>query len=79
MQRLLDLLIFLSLNLLMGHFSYAQNAERPTMAAAPVTEGIQLDGKLDEPDWAKAPANDQFLSVVPEEGGSLPIRLLSRF
>lgn len=69
MQRLLDLLIFLSLNLLMGHFSYAQNAERPTMAAAPVTEGIQLDGKLDEPDWAKAPANDQFLSVVPEEGG----------
>lgn len=47
----------------------AQNTARPRMAAAPTDGDIQLDGILDEADWQKAPINDQFRTVVPDEGG----------
>ena len=47
----------------------AQNADRPTMAALQSEEKIVLDGVLNEFAWSTAPVNDQFLTVVPEEGG----------
>ena len=47
----------------------AQNADRPTMAALQSEEKIVLDGVLNELAWSTAPVNDQFLTVVPEEGG----------
>lgn len=49
---------------------YSQQDNRPEMAAAQITGVIKLDGVLDEPDWEKAPVNDQFKTIVPVEGGA---------
>ena len=39
------------------------------MAAFPVSGAIELDGLLNEPDWAQAPVVDQLRTTVPVEGG----------
>lgn len=48
---------------------FSQQENRPSIAAGSINEAIKLDGILDEPDWANAPLNDQFQTVVPFEGG----------
>jgi hypothetical protein len=48
---------------------FSQQGKRPEMVAAEPSGVIKLDGILDEPDWEKAPINDQFKTTVPVEGG----------
>ena len=38
------------------------------LTAIKTTEKIGIDGRLDEPAWAKAPAADHFVQREPEEG-----------
>jgi len=54
----------------------AQN-EKPVLLIGIAQDQIKSDGKLDEPDWEKAPVLSEFLTVVPEQGGqpSKPTRL----
>ena len=35
--------------------------------AIPITEKITLDGKLDEPDWQRAPVSADFIETMPRE------------
>ena len=49
--------------------SFAQVKLRPQMAVGELTGDFKLDGVLDEPDWAAAPVNADFQTIVPEEGG----------
>ncbi len=39
-----------------------------TLAAIPVAGAIRVDGRLDEPDWAAAPAATDFRQQEPDEG-----------
>lgn len=50
--------------LLMG-----QSHERPSFKSGQLTERIQLDGVLSEPNWKSAPLLNSFRTTVPEEGG----------
>ena len=44
------------------------HANAPVIHALQITEHIKVDGKLDEPAWAKAEAVDQFTQHDPDEG-----------
>jgi hypothetical protein len=46
-----------------------RNPGPPTLRAAPARETVLLDGRLDEPSWALAPAIDHLTMVEPVEGG----------
>ncbi|MCE2612493.1 carbohydrate binding family 9 domain-containing protein [Flavobacteriaceae bacterium D16] len=48
----------------------AQEASRPSLTAGKISEPIQIDGVLSEPDWESAPVLDEFLTTVPEEKGT---------
>ncbi|MDP2957943.1 MAG: DUF5916 domain-containing protein [Longimicrobiales bacterium] len=50
----------------------AGGAPRPTLAAGPLDGGLRLDGILDEPLWAAAPALSGLTMIEPREGG-IPI------
>ena len=53
-----------------SHISFwGQSQERPTFKSGKLTERIQLDGALNEPNWQTAPLLDTFRTTVPEEGG----------
>jgi hypothetical protein len=56
-------------------------AERPVIDAARLTTRIKLDGRLDEPAWASAPAAVGFRQRFPAEGAAAPratrVRLLA--
>ncbi len=41
---------------------------RPLVSAAPRRAAVHLDGRLDEPEWADAPAAGDFLQQDPHEG-----------
>jgi len=45
-----------------------QHEDAPTIHAAPVSEHIRVDGKLDDPAWSKATPVDQFTQRDPDEG-----------
>ncbi|HMN90685.1 MAG TPA: carbohydrate binding family 9 domain-containing protein, partial [Saprospiraceae bacterium] len=45
-------------------------AQAPVVRAAPVQGTIKIDGKLDEPAWAAAPAINDFFRVEPRQGGN---------
>lgn len=63
---LLSLILVLSLP---AKQIYSQQEERPKMAAQVISNSINIDGLFDEPEWQLAPINDQFQTIVPEEGG----------
>jgi hypothetical protein len=44
------------------------HADAPAIHALQITEHIKVDGKLDEPAWAKAEAVDRFTQRDPDEG-----------
>jgi hypothetical protein len=50
--------------------NHAQVNDRPRMAAAAIQGDLKLDGLLLEADWQRAPVNDQFRTIVPEENGT---------
>jgi uncharacterized protein DUF5916 len=54
-------------------------AERPRVAAVQRTGAIVLDGALDEPAWATAPAATGFLQYQPREGDAATQRTEVRF
>ena len=47
----------------------AQEAERPRLQAGTLSGELKLDGVLDEPAWAAAPAIDGLTMVEPRAGG----------
>lgn len=57
--------------------SRAQDA-RPLSRAARRTGPIALDGRLDEPDWQRAPILADFVERVPDPGGTPPVRTEAR-
>jgi Domain of unknown function (DUF5916)/Carbohydrate family 9 binding domain-like len=48
----------------------ATSASLPVATAAPVSSGITIDGKLDEPAWGKAAPISDFHQQQPNEGAS---------
>jgi hypothetical protein len=52
----------------------AQPARRPRLSAAPRRGVLAIDGRLDEPDWARAPVGDGFVERVPDPGATPPVR-----
>ncbi|MDX1315770.1 MAG: DUF5916 domain-containing protein, partial [Eudoraea sp.] len=56
----------------------AQEASRPSLSAGQITEPIQIDGVLNEPDWEQAPILDDFLTTVPEEKGKPSAKTIVR-
>ena len=72
-----QVLIALFLALFLYHDLCWSQEEKPHLAAGKLVGDIRLDGLLDEADWKKAPALEDFLTVVPEEKGtpSYPTRV----
>ncbi len=64
------------LAMLAGRIAWGQNAvpaqeserTRPTMTAARTQEGVRIDARLEEPDWARAEPVSGFIQFEPEEG-----------
>lgn len=54
-------------------------AAAPTVTIGRATGPIHLDGRLDEPSWADAPAVDDFVQYQPAPGGPAPGRTVVRF
>ncbi|MEQ9078537.1 MAG: DUF5916 domain-containing protein [Sandaracinaceae bacterium] len=73
MRRLLPLL-----SLLLATPAFAQPEQRPFSQAVRRTGPISLDGRLDEPDWARAPILGDFVERVPDPGGTPPVRTEAR-
>ena len=46
-----------------------EDSARPTLRAAAISSGIQLDGNLDDSAWRAADSIVNFITVEPEEGG----------
>ena len=46
----------------------AEHARRPVAVATPLVGNVTLDGALDEPAWADAPAVTAFVQLDPDEG-----------
>jgi hypothetical protein len=46
----------------------AEHAERPVAVAKPLVGNVTLDGTLDEPAWADAPAVTALVQLDPDEG-----------
>lgn len=46
----------------------ADEAGRPRLQVGSLPEGLRLDGALDEPAWANAPAIDDLVMVEPRQG-----------
>lgn len=71
-MRLLTILVALvALSLRVAHAQTAaalRDEGRPVVAATRADGPIRVDGRLDEPDWARATAVDGFTQVDPEEG-----------
>jgi hypothetical protein len=62
----------------------AAAAAPETTLAAPIearriTGPIHLDGRLDEPDWQRAPALDRLLEIYPGDRSAPPERTAARF
>jgi hypothetical protein len=59
----------------------AQNSGRPALAAGRLDGRIELDGRLEEPDWARAPAIANLTTIEPREGeapvGGTVVRVLA--
>jgi len=53
--------------------------ERPSVGAVHLTSRIELDGRLDEPAWAEAPAATDFRQREPDEGAPATQRTEVRF
>jgi hypothetical protein len=43
-------------------------AEPPRLTARAATAAVDLDGRLDEPDWQAAPATGGFVQIEPQQG-----------
>lgn len=56
----------------------AQDAAPPSVRSGLLTVPITVDGLLDEPDWANAPAIDGFLQTDPREGAPASARTTVR-
>ncbi len=58
-----------------------QEASAPMMAAMLIQTPLQIDGRLDEPDWARAPAEEHLRTTEPVEGampsGRTVVRVLA--
>ncbi|HJL19684.1 MAG TPA: DUF5916 domain-containing protein [Sandaracinaceae bacterium LLY-WYZ-13_1] len=52
----------------------AQTSDRPRLHAARRRGPIAIDGRLDEPDWARAPVASDFVERVPDPGAEPPVR-----
>src|SRR5215510_8796225 len=52
-----------------GAFALPDQA-RPRLAAGVLTEGLRLDGVLDEPAWQAAPAVEDLVMVEPRQGAA---------
>ncbi|MEM9328139.1 MAG: DUF5916 domain-containing protein [Bacteroidota bacterium] len=54
---------------------------RPRVSTGLVTAPLRIDGLLDEQDWAQAPVLEDFLTIVPVQGGTptgtTTVRILS--
>jgi hypothetical protein len=48
----------------------AQTAAPPALRAGALVDGMRVDGALDEPAWAAAPAIDAFTQTDPSEGAA---------
>lgn len=71
--------VLLLISAFLGFIStYAQDADRPSIAAGRIDGEFRLDGLLDEPSWQTAPVLDDFLTVVPEEKGQPSAKTLVR-
>lgn len=46
----------------------SQAAERPTLRAGVLPANLKVDGFLDEPEWAEAPAATELVMVEPRQG-----------
>jgi hypothetical protein len=47
-----------------------ESLPRPSLAAVRIDQAISLDGRLDEPVWASAPAATSFIQAFPETGAA---------
>ena len=56
----------------------AQPDDRPTLRAGALTNGIRIDGVLDEPAWHTAESSDAFLQTDPVEGAAPSVRTAVR-
>lgn len=48
----------------------AEEAPRPVLQSGRLTGALRLDGRLDEPDWAAAPAIEDLTMVEPRQGAA---------
>jgi hypothetical protein len=62
------LLACLNLCSVAGPAAFAQEADGPRLAAGVLAGELRLDGALDEPAWAAAPAIDGLVMVEPQQG-----------
>jgi len=53
--------------------SVAEAQDRPALDATRRTGPIALDGRLDEPDWQRAPVGRDFVERVPSPGATPPV------
>ena len=59
-------------------FIVGQELERPQLEVGKLTEALKIDGQLNEPDWAKAPVLNNFLTTEPVEKGTPSYETLVR-
>ena len=58
--------------LVLAAFLSVAAAAAPSVTIGRATGPIHLDGRLDEPSWAAAPAVDDFVQYLPAPGGDAP-------
>ena len=58
---------------------HATHEERPTARAVRTNNAVDVDGRLDEPDWMTAPPVTDFWQVQPDEGAPVSERTEVRF
>ena len=65
--------------LVLAAFLSVAAAAAPSVTIGRATGPIHLDGRLDEPSWAAAPAVDDFVQYLPAPGGDAPGQTVVRF
>jgi len=73
----IGLALLILLSLFPNTEALAQATDRPEISCVTTSEGLRLDGSLDEAAWANAATINEFRMIVPEQNGtpSFPMRV----